>query len=48
MDLVAFVNKEDLNQGPVVQRVVSLTSSVGVIFVNCFSGLNIQYSDIFC
>ena len=35
-------------QGPVVQSIVSLTSSWRVIFVNCFSRFNIQYSDIFC
>ena len=34
--------------GPSCQSVVSLTSSLRVIFVNCFSGFNIQYSDIFC
>ena len=34
--------------GPVVQSVVSLTSSLRVHFVNCFSRFNIQYSDIFC
>ena len=33
--------------GPVVQSVVSLTSSKGH-FVNCFSGFNIQYSEFFC
>ena len=36
--------------GPVVQSIVSLTSSLRVIWltVYCFSGFNIQYSDIFC
>ena len=36
------------NQGPVVQSIVSLTSSLKGHFVNYFSGFNIQYSDIFC
>ena len=35
-------------QGPVVQSVVSLMSLLRVISINCFSGFNIQYSDIFC
>ena len=35
-------------QGPVVQSVVSLTSSLRVISFNCFRGFNVQYSDIFC
>ena len=33
-------------QGPVVQSVVK--ELVKGHFVNCFSGFNIQYSDIFC
>ena len=35
------------DQGPVVQSVVSLTSSLRD-FVNCFSVFNTHYSDIFC
>ena len=37
----------DILQGSVVQSVVNLTSSLRVISVNCFSGFNTQYSDIF-
>ena len=34
--------------GPVVQSVVKLNELDKGHFVNCFSGFNIQYSDIFC
>ena len=48
---VAFVDLLYQILGPVVQSVVSLTSLLRVIvkghFVNCFSGFNIHYSDIF-
>ena len=37
----------DIGLGPVVQSIVSLTSSLRVISLT-FSGFNIQYSDIFC
>ena len=35
------------NQGPVVQSVVSLTSSLRVISLTVLADLNIQYLDIF-
>ena len=49
--LVLLVHNHDENQGPVVQSTVSLTSWLRLVkghFANCFSGFNIQYSDIFC
>ena len=39
-----FLQADNKGHGPVVQSIVSLTSH----FVNCFSGFNTQYSDIFC
>ena len=44
-DYVTFF-KNIIRQGPVVQSVVN--ELVKGHFVNCFSELNIQYSDIFC
>ena len=42
-------NESGKYQGPVVQSVVSLTSSLRVIhFVNSFSGFKLQFSNIFC
>ena len=47
LNYTAFQKKVFIQQGPVVQSVVSLMSSYKGHFVNCFSGFNIQYSDIF-
>ena len=41
-------NTYDHDQGPVVQSVVSLTSSLRVISLTVLAGFNTQYSDIFC
>ena len=46
LNWIFFLSENSL--GPVVQSVVSLSSSFKGHFVNCFSGFNIQYSDIFC
>ena len=39
---------DDDNQGPVVQSVVSLTSSLRVISLTVLANFIKQYSDIFC
>ena len=41
-------NKSCIHLGPVVQSVVSLTSSLMMISLTVLTGFNIQYSDIFC